>query len=451
MDRRSFMRLSGYAATAAIAARYQPVRAQQGEQHTHSDHASSLRPAATLENLPRATPAARTRVIAPGGQRAVVTPNGRTLPLRVVRGMKVGHLIAGQVEHGFTPGLSATCWGYNGGTPGPTIEAVEGDRVRLYVTNRLPEPTSVHWHGMIVPNGMDGVSGLTQAPIGVDQTFVYEFTLKHAGTFLYHSHFDEMTQIALGLVGMFVVHPKQPTEPAVDRDFALLTHEWRLDVGAKRPNPNEMTDWNVFTFNGKSFPATQPLLIQTGERVRIRLGNLSPMDHHPIHVHGLTFNVAATDGGFIPKAAQHPETTVLVPVGTTRVIEFVPHLPGDWAVHCHMTHHVMTQMGHDFPNMLGAHTGTLDKRMAQVLPSYMSMGTTGMGDMMEMPIPPNSRPMRSSPGPFGPIDMGGMFTLLKVRDDVRGGDVDGWYRGPERETARLATPEQLAADGIEIS
>lgn len=443
MDRRTFMRLGGYAAGAALIAKSARVSAQ----HAHAEHGS------VEERMADSTSASRGPVVAPGGQLAVVTPNGKTLPWRLVKGVKVGHLVAQPVQHEFAPGLTAECWGYNSGTPGPTIEAVEGDRVRIYVTNKLPESTSVHWHGIIVPNGMDGVSGLNQEPIAVGQTFAYEFTLKHAGTFMYHSHFDEMTQIALGMVGMFIVHPKRPVGPRVDRDFVMMTHEWRLDVGAKRPNPNEMTDWNVLTFNSKAFPGTQPLLVKTGERVRIRLGNLGPMDHHPIHLHGLNFTVTATDGGFVPASAQSPETTVLLPVGATRVIEFVPSEPGDWAMHCHMTHHTMTQMGHDVPNMIGANTAALDQRMNRVMPDYMTMGTRGMGDMgaMKMPMPPNSLPMRGAPGPFGYIDMGGMFTVLKVRDDPSGPDAMGWYKYPAGTVAREADPTRLAEDGIDLT
>lgn len=141
-----------------------------------------------------ATTVATTRpIVAPGGQRAVVTPNGSTLPMKLVGGVKVGHLIAEEVDHELAAGLRIKAWGYNGSTPGPTIEVTEGDRVRLYVTNKLPEPTTVHWHGVILPNGMDGVAGLTQRAIAPGETFLYEFTFKNAGTFMYHPHFDEMT------------------------------------------------------------------------------------------------------------------------------------------------------------------------------------------------------------------------------------------------------------------
>jgi manganese oxidase len=414
--------------------------------------AGAGRAAAQTATAPKVTPRLdqpRRRV---AGQVQVMTPNGSTLPWRIVNGVKVGHLIAEAVDHEFAPGLRAECWGYNGGTPGPTIEAVEGDRLRIYVTNHLPEPTSLHWHGVVVPNGMDGVAGLNQRAIEPGETFMYEFVVRYPGTFMYHPHFDEMTQIALGMSGMFVVHPRRPRGPRVDRDFALLTHEWRLDVGARRPDPNEMTDFNVLTFNSKSFPGTQPLLVGRGERVRIRLGNLSPMDHHPIHIHGLSFKLTATDGGFVPESAQLPETTVLVPVGSTRVIEFVPEEAGDWAMHCHMTHHIMTQMGHGLPPLLGADMRRVDRRMSRIAPGYMSMGTRGMGNMgeMGMPIPGNSLPMRGSPGPFGYIDMGGMFSVLKVRDEPDTADPAGWYTHPAGSVAGLADAERLRADGIVI-
>lgn len=429
MNRRSFLSVGGAAGALLLA------RREAEAQHPPAPAAPRSRPA----------------VVAPGAQPAVVTPNGSTLPWRNVNGVKVGHLVVGAFEHEFAPGLRAEVWGYNGSTPGPTIEAIEGDRVRIYVTNRLPEPTTVHWHGMILPNGMDGVSGLTQRPIPPGETFKYEFVLRNPGTFMYHSHHDEMVQIGLGCVGMFIVHPRRPRGPRVDRDFVLMAHEWRVDVGARRPDPNEMKDFNVLTFNGKAFPATEPLMIGRGERVRIRLGNLSPMDHHPIHLHGVSFKVTATDGGYVPESAQLPETAVLVPVGAVRVIEFVPEESGDWPMHCHMTHHVMMQMGHGLPNMTGADTRVLDRRMSRVLPNYMTMGTTGQGGMgeMEMPMPPNSLPMRGGAGPFSYIDMGGMFTVMKVRDDVARADPNGWYEHPAGTVASRASAEELRADGIE--
>ena len=382
----------------------------------------------------------------------VVVPNGSTLPWKLVGGVKVYHLVAEPVVREFAPGLVVDCWGYNGHTPGPVIEAVEGDRVRIYVTNRLPEPTSVHWHGVFLPNGMDGVSGLNQKPIPVGQTFKYEFTLRQSGTFMYHSHYDEMVQMGLGLMGMLVIHPRSPQGPRVERDFSIMLSEWAIKPGTRKPDTTVMTDFNVLTMNGKAFPGTEPLVARLGERVRIRLGNLGATDHHPIHIHGYAFKITATDGGRIPESGQWPETTVLVSVGTTRDIEFVADAPGDWAFHCHMTHHVMNQMGHDLPNMLGVRPGKLDDQVRQLLPEYMTMGQTGMGEMgeMGMRVPRNSIPMVGGPGPFSYIDMGGMFTIVKVREGITSYEDPGWYEHPAGTVAIEATPAELRADGLQV-
>ena len=386
--------------------------------------------------------------------RPVHTPDGQTLEWKLVDGVKVFHLVAHEFEHEFAPGLRAKVWGYNGRTPGPTIEVVEGDRVRFYVTNRLPAPTTVHWHGILLPNGMDGVSGMNQRPAEPGETLCYEFTVRQSGTNMYHSHFDEMTQQALGLVGMFIIHPRGvPPEKRPDRDFVLMTHEWRIDPGTSRPNPNEMTDFNVLTFNGKCFPGTAPLVAKLGERIRIRIGNLSPMSHHPIHLHGYHFKVTETGGGHIAEGAQSPDATVLVPVGSTRAIEFVADAPGDWALHCHMSHHAMNQMGHGIPNMVGVDASGLGEKVRPLLPGYMTMGQAGMGGMGEhaahMGVPENSIPMVGGPGPFGYIDMGGMFTVLKVRAEVKGIEDPGWYQHPEGTVAGVATEEALRRDGID--
>jgi FtsP/CotA-like multicopper oxidase with cupredoxin domain len=398
-------------------------------------------------------PAARAPAAPGRDYQPTITPNGVTLPWRVVDGVKVYHLIAEEVDHEFAPGLRARCWGYNGRVHGPTIEAVEGDRVRVYVTNKLAAPTTVHWHGIFLPNGMDGVGGLNQRTIAPGETFRYEWTFKQSGTFMYHSHHDEMTQMAMGMMGMIVVHPRRPPPGyRVDRDFVIMLSEWKVVPGARRPDPNEMTDFNVLTMNAKAFPGTAPLVCRKGDRVRIRFGNLSAMDHHPIHLHGYYFKVVATDGGALPPAAQWPETTVLVAVGSTRDVEFVADEPGDWAMHCHMTHHVMNQMGHDLPNMIGVDTGKVGARAGGLVPGYMPMGQHGMGDMAEMgmPVPKNSIPMVGARGPFDYITMGGMFTIVKVRDeDVGSENKDpGWYQYPPGTVAELARKEDLARDGI---
>ena len=385
--------------------------------------------------------------------RPVITPNGTTLPWKIVAGVKVFHLVAEPVRHEFAPGLQGNCWGYNGRVHGPTIEAGEDDQVRIYVTKKLDAPTTVHWHGMFVPNGMDGVGGLTQRSIEPGETFCYEFTLRQHGTFMYHSHHDEMVQIALGMVGMFVVHPRNPTGPMPDHDFCYMLSEWSLPVGAERPDPNEMTDFNVLTFNGKVFPATAPMVVKTGERVRIRLGNLSPMDHHPIHLHGHAFEVVETDGGQIAPAARWPETTVLVATGQTRAVEFLADAPGDWAMHCHMTHHVMTQMGHGIPNLVGVDPSAFDEALAAVVPSIRTMGSdmSAMNDpdAPDDTLPKNSLPMVGGTGGFGYVTMGGMVTVLKVRDGITSYEDPGWYEHPPGTVAGPATPAALARDDID--
>ncbi|MBA3540254.1 MAG: copper oxidase [Deltaproteobacteria bacterium] len=389
------------------------------------------------------------RAVAGENYTPVVVPNGSTLPFVKSAGVKVFHLTAEPVKHTIANGLEIEAWGYNGSTPGPLLECVEGDTIRIYVTNKLPEPTSVHWHGVIVPNGMDGIAGLTQKAIPVGKTFRYEFTMRRAGTFMYHPHFDEMVQIALGMVGMIVVHPKRPDGRRV-RDYSLMAHEWMVPIGSRRPDPLAMSDFNVLTFNSKAFPATEPLVAEIGDLVRIRFGNLGPMDHHPIHLHGYRFEVVETDGGQIPRERRVPETTTLVPVGAVRVIEFVADNPGDWAMHCHMTHHVMNQMGHDIPNLVGADTRGLDARVGKAVPGYMTMGSTGMGNMHEMELPTNSISMMGGEGPFGLIDMGGMFTILKVRKQLTGDQDPGWYTHPAGTVAVEASADELARDHIKL-
>jgi FtsP/CotA-like multicopper oxidase with cupredoxin domain len=359
----------------------------------------------------------------------VITPNGTSLPWKMVDGVKEYRLVAEPVRREFAPGMIVNCWGYNGQTPGPTIEAIEGDRVRFLVTNKLPEPTTVHWHGAVLPNGMDGVAGLTQKPIQPGDTVKYEFTLKQQGTLMYHPHFDEMLQMAMGMMGFFIVHPRTPPV-RIDRDYAIFLMEWAVAPGTYTPNPNIMTDFNLFTFNSRVWPGTAPLIAKVGDRVRIRLANLS-MDNHPIHMHGNHFYVTGTDGGIVPETARYPENTVDVPVGATRDIEFLAENPGDWAFHCHKSHHTMNAMSHDIPNMIGVNqdAATVNK----LIPGTMAMGSAGMGDMAEMDMgtPKNTLPMMTGTGPFGSLAMGGMFTVVKIREQFDGDLDPGWYRQPD--------------------
>jgi len=390
--------------------------------------------AAGVEPPVPATPAAR-------GYKPVRTLNGWTLPWRMVDGVKEFHLVAEEIEHEFAPGCVAKCWGYNGTTPGPTIEAVEGDRVRIYVTNRLPEHTTIHWHGILLPPGMDGVGGLSQKHIGPGETYAYEYTLRQHGTHMYHPHADEMVQMAMGMMGMFIIHPRGGEPQRIDRDYCFLLHNWALHPGTYRPDPSVMQDFDLWTFNSKVFPAIDPLVARTGERVRIRIGNLS-MWNHPIHLHGVQFVVTGSDGGRWPKALWRPETTEIIGVGQTRDFEFVA-VAGDWAFHCHMSHHVMNAMGHEIPNTLGVDQSGVEREIRKLLPDYMAMGKDGMAehqdhvDMGHMKGPENTLPMMWGTGPFGNVEMGGMFTVVKVRDDMAPGDFrdPGWYRHKKGELA----------------
>jgi len=365
----------------------------------------------------------------------VVTLNGWTLPWRMNAGVKEFHLVAEPVVREMAPGFKANMWGYNGQSPGPTIEVVEGDRVRIFVTNKLPEHTSVHWHGQRLPNGMDGVSGLTQPAIQPGKTFVYEFVARRPGTFMYHPHADEMTQMAMGMMGFWVTHPKakHPLIDEVNRDFCFLLNAYDIDPGSKTPRIMTMLDFNLWSWNSRLFPGIDSLNVRQGDKVRIRVGNLT-MTNHPIHLHGHEFKVTGSDGGPWPLAVRYPEVTTDIGVGQMRQFEFVADEEGDWAFHCHKSHHTMNAMGHDLPTMIGVDHRGLVKQLQKVVPDYMVMGERGMADMgeMEMQIPDNTAPMMTGTGPFGGVEMGGMFSVLKVRKEQKAGDYSNpaWYRQP---------------------
>ena len=411
---------------------------------------AGLAGAAALPALAQTAPAARTATEnGPAPRRAhgkVRTLNGWSLPHRMNGGVKEFHLVAEEFEHEFAPGSKAMCWGYNGSTPGPTIEAVEGDRIRIFVTNRLREATTIHWHGLILPSGMDGVGGLNQPQIKPGETFAYEFTLKQHGTHMYHPHADEMVQMAMGMMGLLIIHPKGGEAVRIDRDYAFLLHNFALHPGTRRPDPAIMQDFDLWTFNSKVYPAIDPIVARTGERVRIRVGNLS-MWNHPIHLHGVQFHVTGGDGGRLPRSQWRTEVTEIVGVGQMRDIEFTA-VPGDWAFHCHMSHHTMGPMGHDVPNTIGVDQRGVEAKIRQMLPGYMAMGKDGMGEHQDhtdggMAGPPNTLAMMAGKGPFGNIEMGGMFTVVKVRDDLAPGDFSdpGWYRNPTGTVAQRVSDD----------
>ena len=390
--------------------------------------------AATLPEAPMRETAQRAAPLFPSTGPAynpVVTLNGWSLPWRMNNGWKEFHLVAEPVVREIAPGMKAHLWGYNGQSPGPTIECVEGDRVRIFVTNRLPEHTTIHWHGILLPNGMDGVGGLTQPHIQPGKTFVYEFQMPKSGTFMYHPHADEMVQMAMGMMGTLVVHPRNPQQHRVDRDFAFVMAAYDIEPGSATPRVNTMLDFNLFTWNSRVFPGIDALPVRRGDRVRIRIANLT-MTNHPIHIHGHHFAVALTDGGWVPPGARWPETTTDVPVGAIRAVEFVADNPGDWAFHCHKSHHVMNAMGHNVPTLIGVDHRGIAEKIRRLVPDYMVMGHKGGAMDHEMPLPENTLPMMTGTGPFGPLEMGGMFTVVKVREGLGRDDYrdPGWYTHP---------------------
>jgi len=242
-----------------------------------------------------------------------------------------------------------------------------------------------------------------------------------------------MVQMAMGMMGFFVIHPKDPAFMRVDRDFVFLLSTYDIDPGTYVPKVSEMTDFNMWTFNTRVFPGIDPLVVRKNDRVRVRVGNLT-MTNHPIHMHGYDFEVTCTDGGWVRPEARWPEVTIDIPVGAMRAYEFVADAEGDWALHCHKSHHTMNAMGHNIRNFIGARSRDLVKPIRKLVPDYMAMGSAGMADMgeMEMPLPDNTIPMMTGFGQFGPIEMGGMFTSVKVRDGIAPGDYKdpGPYKNP---------------------
>lgn len=311
-----------------------------GGGHGGHDHSQPSRP------LPPPSAADSSRMT------SVETPGVPRLPYTLDGDTKVFHLIAEPVTIHFQDMSDPhgqkrrpiLAWGYNGSVTGPTIEVVEGDHVRILVENRLPEATSVHWHGLHVPIHMDGVTGISQDPIQPGETFVYEFTLEQHGTYFYHPHFMGAKQVGMGMAGFFIVHPKDP-EPwqMVDRDYAFFLQTWMIHPGSPVPDTMAMTEFNYFTFNGRPAPDVPAMSARSGEKVRIRYANLSMLSH-PVHLHGHTFVVTDYGGGFLPQHQHIKANTVSVSAGESRAVDFVAGKPGKWVMHCHFMHHVMNDM-----------------------------------------------------------------------------------------------------------
>ena len=270
----------------------------------------------------------------------MITPDVPDLPFELDAGVKVFRLKAEPVKRKIAPFKTIDAWGYNGCCPGPTIQITRGDRVRVIFENALPESTSLHWHGLEVPIEQDGVPWISQKPVPPGGKFVYEFTVHQDGTFFYHAH--SAMQEMMGLIGLFIAHPQVPDTPHVEHDFGIVLQEWAVLPGNSVPNTAAM-EFNWLTFNGISAPATTPLIVRQGSRVRLRLVNLG-MDHHPIHIHGHQFVITGTEGGRAPESTWYPTNTVLVGVAQAKVVEFEAKYPGAWMIHCHLPHHMMNSM-----------------------------------------------------------------------------------------------------------
>jgi hypothetical protein len=283
----------------------------------------------------------------PGDSIPVNTPDVANLPFKMDGDVKVFTLVAEPVKQEILPGKVLDLWGYNGSAPGPTIQINEGDRVRIVFDNHLPEPTSIHWHGFEIPEAMDGVPGLGQKPVAPGGRFIYEFTPHQEGTYFYHSHMA--MQEMLGMLGAFIMHPKQAYTPAVASDHVILLQEYAVLPNNTVPNTMNM-EYNWLTFNGKVGPAATPIVVRQGDRVRIRLINLG-MDHHPIHLHGFTFWVTGNEGARLSEAQWMRRNTVLIGVAQAQDIEFNAIYPGSWMLHCHLPHHMMNQMSSNVGKM----------------------------------------------------------------------------------------------------
>jgi len=270
----------------------------------------------------------------------MTTPDLPDLPHEVDGAVKVFHLIAEPVKRKIAPFKTIDAWGYNGSCPGPTIQVQQGERVRIIFENRLPESTSIHWHGLEVPIEQDGVPWISQKPIAPGEKYTYEFTVHQEGTFFYHSH--GAMQEMMGMIGFFVAHPERSYKPHADHDFGVILQEWAILPNNTVPNTSAM-EYNWLTFNGVSAPAITPMIARLGSRVRLRIINMG-MDHHPIHLHGNQFVLTGTEGGRAPESTWYPMNTVLVGVAQARVVEFDAKYPGSWMVHCHLPHHMMNNM-----------------------------------------------------------------------------------------------------------
>jgi len=321
----------------------------------------------------------------------MLTPDVPDLPHEMAGAIKVFRLTAEPVLRKIAPFKTIDAWGYNGTCPGPTIQIQQGDRVRVIFENKLPESTSIHWHGLEVPIEQDGIPYISQKPVAPGEKYVYEFTVHQEGTFFYHAH--SAMQEMIGQIGFFVAHPKAPHHPQVDHDFGIILQEWAVLPANTVPNTASM-EFNWLTFNGVSGPAITPMLARLGSRVRLRIVNLG-MDHHPIHLHGNQFVVTGTEGGRAPESTWCPMNTVLVGVAQARVIEFDAKYPGAWMLHCHLPHHMMNSM---MDLLRDRQIETADQTDPKALSQMQTLANTlGVEHVHHAPIAPDAGNVKGFP------------------------------------------------------
>ena len=263
-------------------------------------------------------------------------------------------LTASEFDTALMDGVNVRAWGYNGTMPGPELRVREGDTVRVRLINDLPVPTTIHWHGVNVRPEMDGVAGLSQSPVEPGGSFTYEFVASPAGTRWYHSHTDPAVQVPMGLYGALIIEPANPTE-IWDREHTLILAEWDLEltpavaVGTAPAGPGDSmlrggehgTDF--FLLNGRMHGAVPPIRIAPGEHILLRVIHAGSIPH-PIHTHGHSFTLVATDGIPAPTVARLVKDTVLLAPGERFDLALEGNNPGVWMVHCHIEHHMANGM-----------------------------------------------------------------------------------------------------------
>ncbi len=265
----------------------------------------------------------------------------RELAPRIENGVKVFDLETSVVRWTILPGVMVDAYAFNGQVPGPTLRFREGDHVRINVTNRLPESTTVHWHGLILPNAMDGPAHVTQEPIENGGVYHYEFTAVQSGTYFYHTHDHVDRQQSLGLYGALIIDPAQP-DPSLQatQEYTVLLQEWLYREGLTYPAmPMDGAQPNYFTINGRSYPATDTIHMRVGETLKVRFVGSNSGFIHPMHIHGGPFQVVAVDGQTLPPSARYQADTINVGPGQRYDVIWPARKPGKWLIHCHISHH----------------------------------------------------------------------------------------------------------------